>query len=144
MSLTPCEGGVEPSWNAIVWVAGVIPPGVSQVPEKVVIGRAVPSETVRDCALFKPVCSKVPSREMPPSKSFALKMMCGSAPASLMLKAAAFAEFGAIRAIAETARHDDIRRFILFSPFEFPAGSPMLPSPDVPAVSNVPQYACQG
>jgi hypothetical protein len=31
MSLTPCEGGVEPSWNAIVWVDAVIPPGVSQV-----------------------------------------------------------------------------------------------------------------
>ena len=62
--------------------------------------------------LLKPVCSKVPSREMPPSKSFALKTMLPSAPASLMLKAAAFAEFGAIRAIAETARHVDIKRFI--------------------------------
>jgi hypothetical protein len=57
MSLTPAEVGVEPSWNAIVWVDGVIPPGVSQVPEKVI--GAVPSETVRDCALFKPCCSKV-------------------------------------------------------------------------------------
>ena len=49
MSLTPAEVGVEPSWNAIVWVDGVRPPGVSQVPEKVwVIGApAVPSETVR-------------------------------------------------------------------------------------------------
>jgi hypothetical protein len=44
--------------------------------------------------------------------------MLPSVPASLILMAAAFAEFGAIRAIAETAKHDDIRRFILgSSPF---------------------------
>ena len=34
MSLTPAEVGIASSWNAIVWVDAGIPPGVSQVPEK--------------------------------------------------------------------------------------------------------------
>ena len=87
----------------------------------------MPSETVRDCRLFKPVCSKVPSREMPPQSRSQLKTMLPSVPASLMTMAAAFAEFGAIRAIAETARHVDIKRFILLPPLQLPAGSPALP-----------------
>ena len=89
----------------------------------------VPSETVRDCGLFKPCCSKVPATEKPPSKSFALKMMLPSVPASLMAMAAAFAGFGAIRAIAETARHVDMNRFILLPPLQFPAAASALPHP---------------
>jgi hypothetical protein len=46
-----------------------------------------------------------------------------------MTKLAAFAGFGAIRAIAETARHVDIKRFILLLPLQFPAGVPALPHP---------------
>jgi hypothetical protein len=63
---------------------------------------------------------------MPPSKSFALKMMLPSVLASSMAMAAAFAEFGAIRAIADTARHVDIKRFILLPPLQFPGYSPAL------------------
>jgi len=49
---------------------------------------------------------------MPPSKSFALKVIRPSVVASSMVMAAAFAEFGAIRAIAEIARHVDIKWWI--------------------------------
>jgi hypothetical protein len=78
---------------------------------------------------------------MPPSKSFALKTMLPSVPASLIPMAAAFAEFGAISAIAETARHVDIKRFILLSPLQLPAGSPALPSVGSPAWLIAPQDA---
>jgi hypothetical protein len=59
-----------------------------------------------------------------------------------MVKAAAFAEFGAIRAIAETARHADIRWFIPLPSFEFPAGLPGADVSRLPAWLTVQHDAC--
>src|SRR5207244_1398419 len=70
------------------------------------------------------------------------KTMLPSVPASLMTMDAAFVGFGAIRAIAETARHVDIKRFILLPPLQLPAGSPALNSVGFPAWLTVEQDAC--
>src|SRR5438094_7061412 len=124
MSLTPSAGFIPASANAITPLVGTSEKVIQSAEKVWVIGApaALSSGTVTDTGLFKPICTWVPSRKNPPSKSFRPKMMFSLKSASLMTTAAATAGLGAISAIAAIARHDDSRRFILTSPFALVAG----------------------